>query len=63
MSSDHSSLSPINTLQEAELLCDRIGIFVDGQLVCLDTPHEITARFAGAMLIWYGTTREFEGSV
>ncbi|KAF5836372.1 hypothetical protein DUNSADRAFT_6008 [Dunaliella salina] len=40
-----------HSMQEAELLCDRIGIFVDGQLVCLDTPSEITSRFAGFLVL------------
>eukprot|EP00983_Pelagomonas_calceolata_P125469 1161213-Pelagomonas_calceolata.AAC.17 len=40
-----------HSMQEAELLCDRIGIFVEGQLVCLDTPSEITSRFAGFLVL------------
>jgi hypothetical protein len=29
------------------VLCDRLGIFVDGQLVCVGAPKEITARYGG----------------
>lgn len=29
------------------MLCDRLGIFVDGQLVCLGTPKDLTSRFGG----------------
>ena len=29
------------------MLCDRLGIFVDGQLVCIGNPKEITGRYAG----------------
>ncbi|PNH11475.1 ABC transporter A family member 12 [Tetrabaena socialis] len=36
-----------HSMEEAEILCDRLGIFVDGQLVCIGNPREITARYAG----------------
>ena len=34
-----------HSMQEAEVLCDRLGIFVDGRLVCIGPPKEITARY------------------
>lgn len=34
-------------MEEAHELCDRLGIFVDGQLVCIGSPQELTARYAG----------------
>ena len=30
-----------------QVLCDRLGIFVDGQLVCIGNPKELTARYGG----------------
>ena len=33
-----------HSMEEAETLCDRLGIFVDGQLVCIGNPTEITSR-------------------
>lgn len=36
-----------HSMQEAEQLCDRLGIFVDGRLVCIGNPKEITSRYAG----------------
>lgn len=36
-----------HSMEEAEMLCDRLGIFVDGQLVCIGNPKEITSRYAG----------------
>ncbi|KAA6409517.1 MAG: ABC transporter A family member 7, partial [Trebouxia sp. A1-2] len=36
-----------HSMQEAEVLCDRLGIFVDGQLVCIGNPKELTARYGG----------------
>lgn len=39
-----------HSMEEAEMLCDRLGIFVDGQLVCIGNPKEITARYAGYLV-------------
>lgn len=39
-----------HSMEEAEVLCDRLGIFVGGQLVCLGTPKELTARYGGYMV-------------
>ncbi|DBA88861.1 TPA: hypothetical protein ACH3X2_000106 [Trebouxia sp. C0005] len=34
-----------HSMEEAEALCDRIGIFVGGRLSCIDNPQELTARY------------------
>lgn len=34
-----------HSMEEAENLCDRLGIFVDGSLRCIGNPKELTARF------------------
>ena len=39
-----------HSMEEAEMLCDRLGIFVDGQLVCIGNPKEITGRYAGYLV-------------
>lgn len=39
-----------HSMEEAEVLCDRLGIFVDGQLVCIGGPKELTARFGGYLV-------------
>uniref|UniRef100_A0A7S4NY30 ABC transporter domain-containing protein n=1 Tax=Guillardia theta TaxID=55529 RepID=A0A7S4NY30_GUITH len=36
-----------HSMEEAEGLCDRLGIFVDGQLRCIGNPKELTSRFGG----------------
>lgn len=36
-----------HSMEEAAALCDRLGIFVDGQLVCIGAPKELTARYGG----------------
>ena len=44
-----------HSMEEAAALCDRLGIFVDGQLVCIGAPKELTARYGG-YLVFTGTT-------
>ena len=36
-----------HSMEEAEALCDSIGIFVDGKLQCIGNPKELTSRFGG----------------
>ncbi|GBF94154.1 ABC transporter A family [Raphidocelis subcapitata] len=40
-----------HSMEEAETLCDRLGIFVDGQLVCIGNPKEITSRYGGYLVM------------
>lgn len=39
-----------HSMEEAEMLCDRLGIFVDGRLVCIGNPKEITRRYGGFLV-------------
>ncbi|KAK8940164.1 ABC transporter A family member 7 [Platanthera guangdongensis] len=36
-----------HSMEEAEALCDRVGIFVDGYLQCIGSPAELKARYGG----------------
>lgn len=36
-----------HSMEEAEALCDRLGIFLNGRLQCIGNPKELTARFGG----------------
>jgi len=36
-----------HSMEEAESLCDRLGIFVNGRLRCVGDPKDLTARFGG----------------
>lgn len=36
-----------HSMEEAEALCDRLGIFVSGRLQCVGSPKDLTARFGG----------------
>ncbi|KAI8472690.1 MAG: P-loop containing nucleoside triphosphate hydrolase protein [Monoraphidium minutum] len=40
-----------HSMEEAEMLCDRLGIFVDGRLVCIGNPKEITSRYGGYLVM------------
>jgi ABC-type multidrug transport system ATPase subunit len=41
---------PVAVCVTLQVLCDRLGIFVDGRLVCIGTPSDITARFGGFLV-------------
>jgi hypothetical protein len=43
----HALVLTTHSLEEAEALCERIGVFVAGQLRCVGTPQELTARWGG----------------
>ena len=34
-----------NWFLDAQVLCDRLGIFVEGRLVCVGAPKEIASRY------------------
>jgi ABC-type multidrug transport system ATPase subunit len=36
-----------HSMEEAEVLCDRLGIFINGRLVCIGNPKQLTARYGG----------------
>ena len=48
-----------HSMEEAEALCDRLGIFVDGRLRCLGNPKDLTSRF-GRYLSFQITTAAHE---
>lgn len=33
-----------HSMEEAEVLCDRLGIFVDGSLQCIGNPKEVILK-------------------
>jgi ABC-type multidrug transport system ATPase subunit len=50
-------------MEEAEGLCDRLGIFVDGALRCIGNPKELTARFGGFYILTITSDHGKEGAV
>ncbi|XP_068649278.1 ABC transporter A family member 8-like [Aristolochia californica] len=52
-----------HSMEEAEILCDRIGIFVDGHLQCLGNPKELIARYGGHYVLTITTPSDHEEEV
>ncbi|KAF8052341.1 hypothetical protein N665_1570s0002 [Sinapis alba] len=52
-----------HSMEEAEFLCDRLGIFVDGSLQCIGNPKELKGRYGGSYVFTMTTSSEHEGSV
>lgn len=40
-----------HSMEEAEGLCDRMGIFVGGRLRCIGAPQELTMRMGGILIV------------
>ena len=45
-----------HAMEEAEELCDRLGIFVDGSLRCVGNPKELTSRYGGFLILTLTTS-------
>ncbi|KAA8542403.1 hypothetical protein F0562_023461 [Nyssa sinensis] len=45
-----------HSMEEAEHLCDRLGIFVDGSLQCIGNPKELKARYGGTYVFTMTTS-------
>ncbi|KAJ4769649.1 Abc transporter a family member 7 [Rhynchospora pubera] len=52
-----------HSMEEAEVLCDRLGIFVDGSFQCLGNPKELKARYGGSYVFTMTTAVEQEEEV
>ena len=50
-------------MEEAEVLCDRLGIIVDGSLQCIGNPKELKARFGGYYVLTMATSTNEEHEV
>jgi len=49
--SSRAILLTTHSMEEAEVLCNRLGIFVDGQLCCIGKPADLTRRFGGIFIL------------
>ncbi|KAJ4900283.1 ABC2-like protein 16 [Raphanus sativus] len=49
-----------HSMEEAEVLCDRLGIFVDGGLQCIGNPKELKGRYGGSYVFTMTTSSEHE---
>ncbi|KAH7550335.1 hypothetical protein JRO89_XS13G0173300 [Xanthoceras sorbifolium] len=52
-----------HSMEEAEVLCDRLGIFVDGSLQCIGNPKELKARYGGSYVFTMTTFADHEEEV
>ncbi|TXG50445.1 hypothetical protein EZV62_022969 [Acer yangbiense] len=52
-----------HSMEEAEVLCDRLGIFVDGGLQCIGNPKELKARYGGSYVFTITTSADHEEEV
>ncbi|XP_035822657.1 uncharacterized protein [Zea mays] len=52
-----------HSMEEAEQLCDRIGIFINGSFHCIGTPKELKARYGGTRILTITTSPEHEEAV
>ncbi|KNA24418.1 hypothetical protein SOVF_016000 [Spinacia oleracea] len=53
---DRAIVLTTHSMEEAESLCDRLGIFVDGSLQCIADAKELKARYGGMMVFTMTTT-------
>ncbi|CAH2064990.1 unnamed protein product [Thlaspi arvense] len=52
-----------HSMEEAEFLCDRLGIFADGRLQCIGNPKELKGRYGGSYVFTMTTALENEKDV
>lgn len=60
---DRAIILTTHSMEEAEVLCDRIGIFVDGSLQCIGNPKQLRARYGGSFVFTMTTTSENDSDV
>ncbi|KAF2927371.1 hypothetical protein DAI22_06g200400 [Oryza sativa Japonica Group] len=60
---DRAIVLTTHSMEEAEVLCDRLCIMVDGSLQCIGTPKELIARYGGYYVLTMTTSPEFEQEV
>ncbi|KAM0979755.1 hypothetical protein ACFX13_015835 [Malus domestica] len=60
---DRAIILTTHSMEEAEVLCDRLGIFVDGSLQCIGNPKELKARYGGSYVFTMTTSSNHEQEV
>lgn len=60
---DRAIILTTHSMEEAEHLCDRLGIFVDGSLQCIGNPKELKARYGGSYVFTMTTSVNHEEEV
>ncbi|KAF7850561.1 hypothetical protein BT93_L5312 [Corymbia citriodora subsp. variegata] len=60
---DRAIILTTHSMEEAEVLCDRLGIFVDGSFQCIGNPKELKARYGGSYVFTMTTSSTYEEEV
>ncbi|XP_078158753.1 ABC transporter A family member 8-like [Carex rostrata] len=60
---DRAIILTTHSMEEAEALCDRLGIFVDGSFECIGNAKELKARYGGTYVFTMTTSSEHEKEV
>ncbi|XP_060204669.1 ABC transporter A family member 7-like isoform X1 [Lycium barbarum] len=60
---DRAIILTTHSMEEAEHLCDRLGIFVDGTFQCIGNPKELKARYGGSYVFTMTTSSDNEEEV
>ncbi|XP_058733330.1 ABC transporter A family member 7-like [Vicia villosa] len=60
---DRAIILTTHSMEEAEALCDRLGIFVDGSLQCIGNPKELKGRYGGTYVFTMTTSSDHEKDV
>ncbi|KAL5724971.1 Phospholipid-transporting ATPase abca7 [Ranunculus cassubicifolius] len=60
---DRAIILTTHSMEEAEVLCDRLGIFVDGEFQCIGNPKELKARYGGSYVFTMTTSLNQEDEV
>ncbi|CAL9749912.1 unnamed protein product [Musa acuminata subsp. burmannicoides] len=60
---DRAIILTTHSMEEAEVLCDRLGIFVDGDFQCIGNAKELKARYGGSYVFTMTTSANEEEEV
>ncbi|CAJ2664526.1 unnamed protein product [Trifolium pratense] len=60
---DRAIILTTHSMEEAEALCDRLGIFVNGSLQCIGNPKELKGRYGGTYVFTMTTSLDHEKDV
>ncbi|EEF52145.1 abc transporter, putative [Ricinus communis] len=60
---DRAIILTTHSMEEAEALCDRLGVFVDGSFRCIGNAKELKARYGGSYLFTLTTSSDHEQQV
>ncbi|KAK4568288.1 hypothetical protein RGQ29_003889 [Quercus rubra] len=60
---DQAIILTTHSMEEAEFLCDRLGLFVDGSLRYIGNPKELKARYGGSYVSTITTSSNHEEEV